>query len=99
VDATGYIREGEMRNALLYSEFREGLPVNIRNNYGNFFMEFTDCLSAHGLENTFGLKVKQGQPRKMIKFSFNIGLLLVKEEEVRAELREGTGQFTLRVIA
>jgi len=35
----------------------------------------------------------------MIEFSFDIGLLLVKEEEVRAEVREGTGQFTLRVTA
>jgi hypothetical protein len=88
-----------MRNALLYSGFREGLPVNIGSIYGNFFTEFTDCLWAHGLENTFGLEVKQGLPRKMIEFSFDIGLLLVEEEEVRAELREGTGQFTLRVTA
>jgi hypothetical protein len=35
----------------------------------------------------------------MIEFSFNTGLLLIKEEKVRVELREGTGQFTLRVTA
>jgi hypothetical protein len=35
----------------------------------------------------------------MIEFPFNIGLLLVQEEEVSAELRQGTGQFTLRVTA
>jgi hypothetical protein len=35
----------------------------------------------------------------MIEFSFDIGLLLVKEKEVRKELRGGTGQFTLRVTA
>jgi hypothetical protein len=99
VDVTSYTREGGMRNALLYSVFREGLPVNIGNICGNFFTEFTDCLWAHGLENSFGLEIKQGEPGKMIEFSFNIGLLLVKEEEVRAELREGTGQFTLRVTA
>jgi hypothetical protein len=33
----------------------------------------------------------------MIEFSFDTGLLLIKEEKVRVELREGTGQFTLRV--
>jgi hypothetical protein len=33
----------------------------------------------------------------MIEFSFDTGLFLIKEEKVRAELREGTGQFTLRV--
>jgi hypothetical protein len=35
----------------------------------------------------------------MIEFSLNTGLLLVEEEKVRAELREGTRQFTLRVTA
>jgi hypothetical protein len=99
VDATGYIGDGGLRNALLYSQFREGLPINIGNIYGNFFTEFIDCLWAKGLENAFGLEVKQGQPGKMIEFSFDIGLLLVKEEEVKAEVREGTGQFTLRVTA
>jgi len=97
VDITGCIREGGMRNALLYSEFREGLPVNIGNIYGNFFTEFINCLWAHGLVNTFGLEIEQGQPKKMIEFSFDTGLLLIKEEKIRAELREGTGQFTLRV--
>jgi hypothetical protein len=35
----------------------------------------------------------------MIEFSFNTGLLLIGEEEVSQELKEGTGQFTLRVTA
>lgn len=99
VDATGCTSECGLRNAFLYSEFREGLPVNIGNIYGNFFTEFIDCLWAKGLENAFGLEVKEGQPGKMIEFSFDIGLLLVKEEEVSAEVRKGTGQFTLRVTA
>jgi hypothetical protein len=99
VDAIGCTGEGGMRNALPYSMFREGPPVDIRNIYGNFFTEFTNCLWKHGLANTFGLEFYQGQPRKMIEFSFDAGLLLVEEEELRAELREGTGQFTLQVTA
>jgi hypothetical protein len=50
-----------------------------------------------GLENTFGLEVKQDQPEKMIEFPFDIGLLLVREGEVRTEVRGETGPFTLRV--
>jgi len=78
-----------MRNSLLFpSEFREGPPVSVGNIDGNFFTEFTDCLWAKGLENTLGLKAIQGEAGKMIEFSFDIGSLLVKEEEVRAEVRE-----------
>ncbi|PMD15914.1 hypothetical protein NA56DRAFT_581299, partial [Hyaloscypha hepaticicola] len=95
IDCTG---KGRIRYTILYSEFREGLPVNIGKINNNFFTEFTDCLWAKGLENSFGLEVKQDQSRKMIEFSFNTGLLLVREEEVNQELKEGTGQFTLRVI-
>jgi hypothetical protein len=40
------------------------------------------------LENTLGLEAIQGQARKIIEFSFDIGSLLVIEEEVRAEVRE-----------
>jgi hypothetical protein len=48
------------------------------------------------LENTLGLEVIQGQARKMIEFSFDIGSLLLKEEEVKVEVREeGRGQFKL----
>ena len=65
--------EDGMGIALLYSEFREGLPVNIGNVDGNFFREFADCLWMEGLENTFGLEVIQGQPGKMIEFPFDIG--------------------------
>jgi hypothetical protein len=53
--------EDKKRNALLFpSEFREGLPVSIRNINGNFFTEFTNCLWTKGLENTLGLEVIQG---------------------------------------
>jgi hypothetical protein len=36
--------EDGIRTALLYSEFREGLPVNIGDVDGNFFREFADYL-------------------------------------------------------
>ena len=96
VDITSYISEGEKRNALLLpSKFREG-PASTKNIDSNFFTEVTDYLQANSLENTLGLKVIQGQARKMIKFSFNISSLLLKEEEVRAEVREERrGQFKL----
>lgn len=98
VDAARYTSEGEMRNALLFpSEFREGPPVSFGNIDGNFFTEFTDCLRTKGLENVFGLEVVQDQLGKMIEFSFDIGSLLLKEEEVNAEVRgEGKGQFKLQ---
>jgi len=89
VDATGCTSEGEMRKALLFpSEFREGPPVSIGNIDSNFFIEFTDSLWAKGWENTLGLEAIQGQLGKMIEFSFDIGSLLLKEEEVSAEVRE-----------
>jgi hypothetical protein len=47
------------------------------------------------LENTLGLKAIQGQAGKMIEFSFNINSLLLKEEDVKAEVR---GQFKSREI-
>jgi len=96
-NTTGFMSKGGIRSSLIYSEFREGLPVNIGNIDSNFFREFADCLRMEGLENTYGLEVKQGQPEKMIEFPFDIGLLLVGEEEVRPEVREGAGQFALRV--
>jgi hypothetical protein len=98
VDATSSTSEGEKRNALLFpSEFREGPQVSVGNIDGNFFTEFTDYLWANGLENTLGLEVIQGQDGKMIEFSFDVGSLLIKEEEVRAEVREErSGQFKLQ---
>jgi hypothetical protein len=49
------------------------------------------------LENTLRLKTIQGQARKMIKFSFDISSLLLKEEKVKAKVREeGRGQFKLQ---
>ena len=89
VDATSCTSEGEMRNALLFpSEFREGPPASVGNIDGNFFTEFVDCLLTKGLENTLGLEVIQAQAGKMIEFSFDIGSLLLIQEEVRAEVRE-----------
>jgi hypothetical protein len=88
VDTTSCASEGEKRNALLLPfEFREG-PASAGNIDGNFFTEFADCLWANGLENTLGLEAIQGQAGKIIEFSFDIGSLLVMEEEVRAEVRE-----------
>jgi hypothetical protein len=97
VDAASYTTEGEKRN-LYPSEFREGAPGSVRNIDGNFITEFTDCLWRKSLENTLGLEAIQGQAGKMIEFSFNVGSLLLKEQEVRAEVRgEGKGQFTFQV--
>ncbi|KAH8761533.1 hypothetical protein F5883DRAFT_562100 [Diaporthe sp. PMI_573] len=96
VDATSCTSEGEMGN-LFPSEFREGPPVSARNIDDNFFAEFTDCLMTRGLEKALGLEVIQDQAGKMIEFSFDIGSLLLQEEEVKAEVREERrGQFKLQ---
>lgn len=80
--------EGKMKNTHLFpSEFREGPPVSVGDIDDEFFKEFVDCLSTNGLENTFGLEMIQAQAGKMIEFSFDIGSLLLKEEEVREEIR------------
>ena len=92
MDLSGSITKGEKRT-LYPSEFREGLPGNVRNIDGDFFTEFTDCLLARGLENTLGLEARQGEPAKMIEFSSDVGSLLVKDEEVSEEMR---GQFKLQ---
>jgi hypothetical protein len=97
VDTTSCMSEGEMRTTLLFpSEFREGPPVSVGTIDGNFFTEFTNCLWTRGLENTLGLEAIQGQAGKMIEFSFDIGSLLLKEEDVNTEVREERrGQFKL----
>jgi len=88
VDTASCTTEAEKRNAILSpSEFREDLPVTIGNIDGNFFTEFTDCLWTNGLQSTVGLEAIQGQAGKMIEFSFDIGGLLLREEEVKAEVR------------
>jgi len=93
VDATSCTK-----NTLLFpSEFRDGPPVSVGNIDSNFFTEFTDCLWTKGWENTLGLEIIQGQAGKMIEFSFDVGSLLLKEEEVKAEVREEMrGQSMLR---
>jgi len=98
VDAASRTTEGEKRNALLFpSEFREGPPVSVGNIDRNFFTEFTDCLWTMGLENTLGLEVIQGHAGKMIEFSFDIGSLLLQEDKVAAEVRDGRrGHVILR---
>ncbi|KAJ3560176.1 hypothetical protein NPX13_g9395 [Xylaria arbuscula] len=89
VDATSCTR-----NPLLFpSEFREGPPASVGNIDSNFFTEFTDCLWRKGLEKSLGLEAIEGQAGKMLEFSFDTGSLLLKEEEVRAEVR---GQFESR---
>jgi hypothetical protein len=40
IDATSYISESGIRNALLYSGFRKGPLVDIKNIYANFFIRF-----------------------------------------------------------
>ena len=46
------------------------------------------------LKNTLRLEAIQSQAEKMIEFSFDIGSLLLKEEEVKTEMREkGREQF------
>jgi hypothetical protein len=98
VNTTSCTSEGERGNVLLYpSEFREGPPASVGSINCNFFTEFTDCLRTKDLENTFGLEVVQGQIGKMIEFSFDIGSLLVKEEEVKAEVwKMLRGQFIVQ---
>jgi hypothetical protein len=79
------------------SKFRKGLLVSVGNIDSNFFAEFTDCLWAKGWENTLGLEAIQSWSRKMIEFSFDVSSLLVKEEDVKAKVREeGRGQFKLQ---
>lgn len=99
VDAACRTTEGEKRNSLLFpSEFREGPPVSVGNIDLNFFTEFIDCLWAMGLENTLGLEAIQGQVGKMIEFSFDIGSLLLQEDKVAAEVRDGRrGHVILQV--
>jgi hypothetical protein len=93
VDTTSRTSQGKNRNApLLPSEFRQG-PVRAGNIDGAFFTEVTDCLWANGLENTLGLEVIEGHAGKMVEFSFDIGSILLKEEEVNEDV---TRQFESR---
>jgi len=79
---------------LLPSEFREGPPINIDQ---NFVKEFTNFVRREGLERTYGLEIIEGQPKKMIEFSFDSGSILVEEDEVTSKIREaGCGEFMLR---
>ena len=81
-----------MNNVRLFpSEFREGESTGFGNIDHKFFTELTDCLRTKGLENIFGLEIIQGQAGKMIEFSFDIGSLLLEEEQVKAEVRKQTG--------
>lgn len=70
------------------SEFREGPPVRVKSINDDLFTEFANCLLKNGLENTLGLEMIQDQGGNMIEFSFDIGSLLLKEEDMRAEVRE-----------
>jgi hypothetical protein len=96
VDAASCTTEDEKRNALLLpSEFCEGPAVSVGNIDGNFFTEFTDCLWANGLQDALGLETIQGKAGKIIEFSFDIGNLLVQEEEVKAEVTEVTREQSM----
>ncbi|KAF5127187.1 hypothetical protein E5D57_008115 [Metarhizium anisopliae] len=98
VDTNSCMGEDKMRSGLLFpSEFREGPPASIGSIESDFYTKFTDCLRTKGLENFFGLEVVQGQAGRMIEFSFDIGSLLLKEEDVKAEVTQGRrGQFELQ---
>lgn len=98
VDASSCKSESEKRLAVFSPpEFREGPPCSVGNINSDFFTEFIDRLLAKGLENTLGLEVVQGQAGKMIEFSFDVGSLLVQEDKVAAEVRDGRrGYVTLR---
>ena len=79
---------------LLPSEFREGPPINIDH---SFVTEFTNFVREEGLERKYGLEVIEGQPKKMIEFSFDSGSILIEEDEVTSKIKEaGCGEFTLR---
>lgn len=97
VDTTEAGERQKKGAVLVPSEFREGPPANIEHIEGNFYTEFTDYLWSKGLENTFGLEAIQGQSGKMIEFSFDIGNLLLSEDEVTEEVREERSKhFTLQ---
>ncbi|KAH6699910.1 hypothetical protein BKA61DRAFT_621264 [Leptodontidium sp. MPI-SDFR-AT-0119] len=98
VDTASCTTDDEKRDALLFpSEFREGPLVSVGYIDGNFFTEFTHCLWTKGLGNTLGLEVIQGQAGKMIEFSFDIGSLLLQEDKVAADVRDGRREYvTLR---
>ena len=97
VDATSCTSGVRVKSDLLFlSEFREG-PPTARDIGSNFFAEFTNCLLARGLEKALGLEALQVQAGKMVEFSFDIGSLLLKEEEVKAAVwEERRGQFNLQ---
>jgi hypothetical protein len=89
VDMWGCTSEGEMRCPLLFpSEFREAPAVGVEDIDGVFFTEFSDCVLKKGLADVLGLEVMQGQAGKMVEFSFDIGSLLLREEDMRAEWTE-----------
>ncbi|KAB5515599.1 hypothetical protein GE09DRAFT_575937 [Coniochaeta sp. 2T2.1] len=73
---------------LIPSEFREGPPGNVRNISTDFVKEFVDCLRTNGLENMFGLELREAPDRTMIEFSFHTASLLLGDEDVRAEVRQ-----------
>jgi len=95
LDTTSFTNKDNKKNAFLFPfEFCEDLPLSIGNIDSNFFTEFTKCFWIKGLENTLGFEAIQGQAGKTIEFSFDIGSLLLQEEEVKANVRgRSAGQF------
>jgi hypothetical protein len=94
---TGERREN--KDTLSPSEFREGAPaIHVDS---EFVSEVTAYIQTKGLENTLGLEIIDGGPRrKMIEFSFRIGSILLQEQEVKPEIREERGgDFKLRETA
>jgi hypothetical protein len=85
------------RGHLLPAEFREGPPESIENVDSGFFKAFIDYLQNNNLETIFGLEAIQGQHKKLVEFSFDVGNLLLEEGRVRMDIiaQEG-GPFELQ---
>lgn len=98
VDTTGCVTGGDKMHGLLFpSEFREGPSDNLGDVESDFFREFSNFLMANGLGDVFGLEVVRGQLGKMIEFSFDIGSLLLGEDEVNSSVTdESSGHFKLQ---
>lgn len=78
---------------LLPSEFREGSPEGIGRVSRDFVNAFTHYVQMKGLKRIFGLEAAQGEPKKMIEFSFDIGSILLEENEIQDDCKRS---FLLR---
>jgi hypothetical protein len=95
VDATS--EEEDVR--LFPVDFREGPAPSMGNVDCRLFVEFNAYLQAKGLGNIFGLQIAQGEARRMVEFSYEIGNLLVEEGKVKAEMIGGGKEVKLQETA